>query len=338
VIALVVIIAIAASAVLSILLTRGGLPPGWKALYDTRGNSFGQAVYNISCPSPDFCMAGATNGTTYEFMNGHWARGNIIDRFPDPFTVPLYPEINGVSCVSSAYCVATDLDGHVYVMRRGSWGQPTTVFKSRPGILYLYPGFDAISCWSIGHCLAATDTGLYTTGANGHWMRAASILGPQSGEQVNAISCTRRGVCYLVTGGIGGGGGGVGFVYRYRDGVVHRAPPVLLDSSLESISCPSAIWCVAVDSSGNALELEDGMWSKPAHVTSGDESFTSVSCAAVERCVAVGDQGRAYDLLDGHWSAGMALTPGAYPLEAISCADVRACVAAGGSVSYELQR
>jgi hypothetical protein len=50
---MVIIIAIATSVVLLILLTRGGLPHGWRALHDTRGNFFGQAVYTISCPDVD---------------------------------------------------------------------------------------------------------------------------------------------------------------------------------------------------------------------------------------------------------------------------------------------
>jgi hypothetical protein len=116
---------------------------------------------------------------------------------------------------------------------------------------------------------------------------------------------------------------------------------------LQSISCPSATLCVAVDSSGRAAigtrtattSVSSWSWSTLFTIDGADE-LTSVSCASTALCVAVDKQGNAIVSADptsaspGSWSKSA--IAGGGELISVSCASTALCVAANtaGNLFY----
>jgi hypothetical protein len=86
------------------------------------------------------------------------------------------------------------------------------------------------------------------------------------------------------------------------------SPPADVDGShtLNSVSCASRSFCVAVDQQGDALTFNGRSWSAPARIAGPNGELVSVSCAARAFCVAVGDAASA----DTGTSAGTAFVYG----------------------------
>jgi hypothetical protein len=95
---------------------------------------------------------------------------------------------------------------------------------------------------------------------------------------------------------------------------------------LSGVSCASASFCVAVDSSGNALTWSGKAWSKPTDID-GAEPLTGVSCASASFCVAIDAAGNVLTLNGGHWSAPTSVTGPGDDLTGVSCASASFCVA-----------
>ncbi len=101
----------------------------------------------------------------------------------------------------------------------------------------------------------------------------------------------------------------------------------------QTVSCPTATTCVALDSVGNAFRFDGTSWSAPTTVETGCATQTGcglvVSCSAATFCAAMDKAGQTF-LYDGTtWSRSTALQ-GAdqfamFP--AVSCAPTRVCVA-----------
>ena len=108
-----------------------------------------------------------------------------------------------------------------------------------------------------------------------------------------AVSCVSASFCVSVAG---------------SDAVSYNgsrwSSPVSIDpagGSLESVSCPTQSFCVAVDYLGNALTYNGSGWSSPAKIDSSGV-LASVSCApstGTYSCVAVDDQGYALTYSSG---------------------------------------
>ena len=97
------------------------------------------------------------------------------------------------------------------------------------------------------------------------------------------------------------------------------------DSSLTSVSCPSASFCAAIDQ-GRAAVLYDGSaWSRPELIDPG-AFLSSVSCPATTFCVAVNGKGDAVTYNGNTWSAPVTALAHAM-FGAVSCATPRFCVA-----------
>lgn len=101
---------------------------------------------------------------------------------------------------------------------------------------------------------------------------------------------------------------------------------------LDSVSCTTASFCVAVDRSGNALSYAGRAWSAPVSVDSG-HSLSAVSCASASFCAAVDTGGRTPSYNDGTWSAPVRLDSG-HSFSAISCASTTFCLAVDANAYY----
>ncbi len=106
---------------------------------------------------------------------------------------------------------------------------------------------------------------------------------------------------------------------------------------LESVSCPSASFCAAVDNMGYVVTYQSGAWTTPLHLDSSSQGgLTAISCVSSTFCVAVSGIGRAVTYNGGSWSSPVGID-GAQPITSISCSSSAFCVAVdqgGDAVSY----
>jgi hypothetical protein len=86
--------------------------------------------------------------------------------------------------------------------------------------------------------------------------------------------------------------GAVGDALVYSDGS-WSAPRDVDGVSLDSVSCASSSFCMAVDAQGDALTYTNGSWSSPTAI-SGAGVLDSVSCTSASFCVAVDDLGNSF--------------------------------------------
>ncbi|MCL4448303.1 MAG: IPT/TIG domain-containing protein [Actinobacteria bacterium] len=105
-------------------------------------------------------------------------------------------------------------------------------------------------------------------------------------------------------------------------------------NSLNSVSCPSATFCVAVDGNGNALTYNGTSWSSPTNID-GTNQLHSVSCVSASFCMAVGG-GNVLTYNGTSWSAPTNID-GTNWLYSVSCVSTSFCMAVdsnGNALTY----
>ncbi|NNN21768.1 MAG: hypothetical protein HKL80_07200 [Acidimicrobiales bacterium] len=70
------------------------------------------------------------------------------------------------------------------------------------------------------------------------------------------------------------------------------SPPSAVDGAMVSVSCPTASFCMAVDSNGRVLHFNGTTWTPPVSID-GINYVSSVSCQTVSFCIAVDHSGNA---------------------------------------------
>jgi hypothetical protein len=98
--------------------------------------------------------------------------------------------------------------------------------------------------------------------------------------------------------------------------------------NLSEVSCPSGIFCIAVDSLGAALFWNGHQWSGPHHVNANG-SLDSIWCPSTTYCVVVSSAGKAVTYHAGVWSPPKTLGP--EDSYRISCPNVTFCAAVGAN-------
>jgi hypothetical protein len=158
-----------------------------------------------------------------------------------------------VSCPSANFCAAVDYGPNVVTFNGTSWRKPSAI---DPGS-YL----QAVSCASASFCVAIDRRGNAFTFNGSTWSAPVNadpngLTMGEGGISWPVVSCPTSNFCAAVDGG---GGNVVTF-----DGSSWTSPanvdskaansldgPVLI--FLMSVSCPSAMFCVAGDSAGDAF-------------------------------------------------------------------------------------
>ena len=95
---------------------------------------------------------------------------------------------------------------------------------------------------------------------------------------------------------------------------------------LDSVSCPLASFCVAVDGAGSVLTYNGSSWSAPTYIEEGTP-LVSVSCPSASFCVAVDGIGNALTYDGGSWSAPVVLDRAGNGLTGVSCPSASFCAA-----------
>lgn len=146
----------------------------------------------------------------------------------------------------------------------------------------------------------------------------------------NDVSCASSSLCVAVGGSYGSedtsGGLVLGSVAVYRSGQWSEASVIDTQASIESVSCPTSSFCVAMDSDGGALTYNGSTWSGP--VATG-AVLTAVSCTSRSFCVAIGssrEEASEAAVYNGNgWSTPSAA--GVTGVNSISCVSEEFCMA-----------
>lgn len=213
-------------------------------------------------------------------------------------------------------------------------GAPTNV-KTVAGdvsatVSFVGPSFHGASAIT-GYTLTAADT---TAAANGGQL----ATGPTSPIHVTGLTNGDR-YTFTVTATNSAGTGPASApskaVVPYP---LSWSSPVSADPGnvLESVSCPSKVFCAAVDDLGNALTYDGASWAAPARVDPG-VVLTGVSCPSKLFCMAVDKTGNATLYNGTSWSTPSAVDPGEV-LNSVSCRSKTFCAAVddkGGALTWD---
>jgi hypothetical protein len=296
-----------ASTTFCMVLGRGAIAYRYNGVTWTRTSIPGAHLYmSVSCPASTFCAAIANDGYVSVYRSGAW-------------TGPVHAFNGGdtaaVSCVSSSFCMATGETpaGHPQASRFDGvhWSTPSTPFAA-PG----YP--ESVSCTSPTFCaIAAGDRSINYDGHAWSAHRMPAGLGDyQWLSCVSATFCTAidyggraarwDGSVWRLTGDIAPDRGlaGIGCATTTMCGAVDRTDryyrwtgatwvPSIFDATRGgpsmTVSCPSVLFCMAGDHSGNAIRGNAGTWSAPVPVIpewGGGFGDNQVSCASSTFCLA----------------------------------------------------
>jgi hypothetical protein len=305
----------------------------WSAAPSGTDASFQASAAPMSCGSAAFCVALIGDNNVNVFGGEGW-------------TLVPWGGVNhaqAVSCATASFCAAVDSGGGYVTFDGTSWSTtPTSVHDAAhtaPGFF----GLGAISCPAAGSCVAIDSA---PTGGHSVWRYQGNAWSSSTADQrvlsdpfgPAAISCTPTGFCAAVSGAQASTFDPARGTWALAD-----PSPDSSNTNLESVSCVSSSFCVAVDQFGSYTEWTGAVtgWSK---VVSFDgaafgASFESVSCLSSTLCVASGRDGNAEIYNGSLWSGPKPLDAGG--LSNPSCAQLTAtrpyCVVSGIQRAYYLE-
>lgn len=248
------------------------------------------------------------------------------------------PALQAVSCASASVCVAVGNDnqsGYTEIWDGANWATAAFPGQSESSL-------DAVSCPVSGACTAVgsmADTAhpgtifplaLSWDGTSWTAQTVPQPAGDQNGI-LTGVSCTSATHCLAVTNGS---------YMEVWNGSVWKARP--MSSTLGSVSCASARFCIGVGGDDSSAQLWNGSaWTATTvPVPSGQSygGFYSVSCGSVSSCTAIGyyeSGGVRYPLVD-HWDGtgwaqqNLPVTAPRVQLYDVSCARPgRSCTLVG---------
>ncbi len=287
---------------------------------DQSADGFGNVLTSVSCPSAGFCVAVDNAGNAVTYNGSSWSSPSNIDGSSS---------INSVSCPSATFCVAVDNAGNALTYNGSSWSSPSNIDGSST--------INSVSCPSAGFCVAVDNAGSALTYNGSSWSSPSNIDG-NSASHLTSVSCATASFCAAV-----------GNYYNeptyYYSALVYNGSswsspsnfvsPNGNDSSIDSVSCPSAGFCLAVDDGTHSLIYDGSSWSSPP--SDNDQVYLlSVSCPSATFCAAVSEAGHAYNYNGSSWSSAVDID-GYTSLDSVSCPSAYFCVAVdsdGDALTY----
>jgi hypothetical protein len=315
----------------------------WSVPPSANPGAGGSFLNGVSCTTVKNCVAvgseynGSVTQTLAEDTNGKvWSA--VLS--PSPGTVSNF--LTGASCANATHCTAVGGSGAPPTLNQtlvltGSPllpGAPTNV-KAVAGdasatVSFVGPSFHGVSAIT-GYTVTAADT---TAAANG----GQTSTGPTSPIHVTGLTNGDR-YTFTVTAtnsaGTGPPSAPTKAVVPYP---LTWSSPVSADPGnvLEYVSCPSKVFCAAVDDLGNALTYNGASWAAPAQIDPG-AVLTGVSCPSKLFCVAVDKAGNAITYNGTSWSTPSAVDPGE-AFNSVSCRSKIFCAAVddkGGALTWD---
>jgi hypothetical protein len=234
----------------------------------------------VSCAGADSCAAIFDNGYATTFDGTSWTDSTLVDDIGIFFRCgcPAYVR-HRLSCPTSDFCVATSAD-EIWTYRSGIWSGPH-VLAQQPG--HHPPIITDVGCPNRRECFALLSPRQITR-FNGHAWSAPSHV-PGHGK-LRALSCPTARYCLAV---------GQVDEARYADGqwtALPRTPrwrhTVDRLTWLDSVSCASQHFCMAIDHGGMTLSYDGTTWSAPTKVmpTNREDGYQliDVACPTLQRC------------------------------------------------------
>ena len=193
----------------------------------------------VSCPTTSFCAVVDQSGhvitSTTPTVAGSWS---VSERLSGN------PILNRISCPSGAFCAATELSGaNVFTSTKPTGGASEWKATELEGASFM----NAIVCASATLCVAGDNTDAYATheptgGAN-KWTKEA--LG-----WITGVSCPAESLC--VASGFFGGLL-VASSPTEGAGAWSSSDVDFYERGLNSVTCPTAAFCVAADGTGDVI-------------------------------------------------------------------------------------
>jgi hypothetical protein len=295
----------------------------------------GIPITGISCPTASLCVVVDLNGnaltTATPRRPGSWKRFLIDGRAP----------LDAVSCSSPTFCAAVDTNGGVVTSTDPTAGPAAwTIVQIRPGFPFagstVSVPLTAVSCPSSHLCVTGDDfpREIITTadpgGGPAAWSDGIGIGHAYSADGLVSVSCPSTRFCATV---------GDDGVHASTDPTGPASTKLVINDSLEAISCGSRTLCVAVVG-GRENGGPGGVWrsTNPAAgrprwapaLRDPNQQF-AVACRGRRLCVATDSAGTV--MMSAHPAAAHPAwqtrrVDATNVMSAISCPMVRLCVAA----------
>ena len=244
-------------------------------------------VAHVSCPTAVFCLAGTPDGTALEWDGRSWSHTAERIRWPSPndgitgvscasarfcvapdedgdmrvwngasWSVEFKESAHSISCPTSSFCMGVDFQGRAIRWTGRTFTRPQTIAGG--------DDLAAVSCTSAAFCLALASGDSWLTWDGQHWS-AAKPIGtmspepPASSSTINRVSCPTTTLCVAVfsdateiewngTSWTAPESIDRNLANAVGDAAVSRnGHPAI---GLESVSCPTSKFCVAVGTDG----------------------------------------------------------------------------------------
>jgi hypothetical protein len=225
------------------------------------------ALNTVSCSSPSRCVTGGLD----LIVQDHGVRSDLSSQLSSDTD-----EIASISCVpGTTFCGIADDSGGAYTLSGQTLSSRTQVATTSVGSPN---GFDTISCPSQTFCMAIDMLG-NTFKYNGATWSAISKLGALAGTTSSLqVSCPSQSFCIAALPG----GGGENY-YKWTGASWGSAQSLESTGPTETgLSCTSASFCVATDTSDFALKFNGTTWTRTASRLTGVDAVDDlfyVSCA-----------------------------------------------------------
>lgn len=247
---------------------------------------------SISCPSADLCFLVSTGYGYVSHDTKHWSAVPALAGL----TMPV------IACSSDTRCLVTDKDGQQLSWDGTTWSALTGKAPS---------AIASMSC-SPDWCEASTYTGGIWRNDHGVWSQQGVFPAPPAPWTVTRIACAQSGLCVLSGGSVLRQFDGTkwsdatsvaagpyaasactattcttrtaaGAFVRW-DGSTWSSPLAALPTwdGAESLSCPSALFCIAGDDEGQMRTWTTSGW----QIIDGtaDGSHASLGCLSAQLC------------------------------------------------------
>ncbi|MDA8044291.1 MAG: hypothetical protein M0Z30_03495 [Actinomycetota bacterium] len=226
-------------------ITFDGL--GWSRPVRVDNAGFSELT-SVSCPTSQFCAAVDGNGNALVYRDGSWKAPTQVD--PGGWT-KVSRDVPSVSCPVAGSCVGVGPDQDVFYYVQGSWQSATSISPGQVAPTVAYR--NAVSCVTAAFCVASENLGQIVVYDGTQWSAPVTI---DPSDFIESVSCPTVDFCAAVDGLLPQGynsGSGTANVLLY-DGTTWSSPSnVDGEQIVDSIACPTADFCVAVDRAGDSV-------------------------------------------------------------------------------------
>jgi photosystem II stability/assembly factor-like uncharacterized protein len=291
----------------------------------------GNDLHSIACASAATCVAVGDAGTLLRTSDGGstWSLS----------ATHLGENLNGVACPTAMMCIAVGDGGTLFTSTDG--GGTWRYQSGAPRVT-----LSAVACLTATACVAVGDGGAITRTTDG----GVTWQGPTSPTTLDLTSvwcgsfgATPAPTC-LATGTYDSTSKPPTVLASTDEGATWQALSTMPGPAqrLESLTCPTARYCMAVGDSGTLNITQDGGTSWRTTVPYKTVRFTAVGCTSATACVAVGDATEEPALVSSSTTPGVIIATAdggstfaskpsktSHRLRAVSCPVVPRCYAVG---------